>query len=161
MTTMRTAASLLSLALALSLALVACKQEETRPTAPPVAQPPVAAAPTAPPAAQAFRVGAIELGSSLGADQRIATPGTTFAPADTIYATVATDGIAPSVTISVRWTYGSEGQLVNESSRTLVSTGPAITEFHISKPDGWPSGAYRIEIAANGSPVGTRDFVVR
>jgi hypothetical protein len=118
------------------------------------APPPVSAAPAP------FRVASIELGSAIGADKRIAEPASTFAATDTIYASVASEGTAPSVTLAARWTY-EDGQLVQESSETLAPSGPAVTVFHIAKPSGWPAGKYRVEIAVNGAPSGVRELEVR
>ncbi len=39
-------------------------------------------------------------------------------------------------------------------------TGDARTEFHISKPDGWPTGKYKLEVFLNGSSAATREFEV-
>lgn len=139
----------LALGLALALSLVAgCKPSETPPAAP--AEP-------APPAA--FAVKGVSLGNSIGADKRVASPATTFAKGDTIYASVATDGASPSVTLAARWTY-ERGQLVSEGSETIAPTGPAATEFHIANPDGWPAGTYTVEISANGVVVASQQFRV-
>jgi hypothetical protein len=83
-----------------------------------------------------------------------------FAASDTIYAVIATEGAAPSVTLAAKWTY-EDGQTVNESTQTIAPTGPAATEFHIAKPDGWPTGKYKVEISANGAPAGSQEFEVR
>jgi len=141
-----------ALALGLALAIVSgCERSETPPPAP--AQP----APAATPAP--FAVKGVSLGSSIGADKRVGSPMSTFAKGDTIYASVATEGASPSVTLAARWTY--EGaQVVNESSQTIAPAGPAATEFHIAKPDGWPPGKYRVEISANGVAVGSQEFSV-
>jgi hypothetical protein len=147
-----------SIALCALLLAVACgRSEETRTgatTAPAPAPPPVSAAPAP------FRVASIDLGATLGADKRVGAPASAFAPTDTIYASVASEGSAASVTLTARWTY-EDGQLVNESSETLAPSGPAVTEFHIQKPSGWPAGKYRLEIATNGQPSGSREFEVR
>ena len=45
--------------------------------------------------------------------------------------------------------------------QTITPTGPAVTEFHVSKPDGWPQGSYRVEVFADGEAVGAREFEVR
>ena len=37
---------------------------------------------------------------------------------------------------------------------------PATSEFHISKPDGWPAGDYQVEISINDKPAGTKKFTV-
>ena len=38
--------------------------------------------------------------------------------------------------------------------------GSAVTEFHLSKPDGWPVGSYRVEVSLNGAPAGNKEFKV-
>jgi hypothetical protein len=137
------------------LALVACGRSEQKPA-------PEAPAPT-PPAVAApapFRVGGLELGRMIGPDKRVSAPVSDFAPTDTIYASVATEGAAPSVILTARWTY-DDGQLVNESTETIAPTGPAVTEFHINNPDGWATGRYKVEITANGQPAASGEFEVR
>jgi uncharacterized protein YfaS (alpha-2-macroglobulin family) len=66
---------------------------------------------------------------------------------------------APTATLKARWTY-QDGQVVNESTQTIAATGDARTEFHISKPDGWPAGKYKLEVLVNGSSAATKDFEV-
>lgn len=48
---------------------------------------------------------------------------------------------------------------------TPARSGPATlaarTEFHISKPDGWPEGKYHLVIMLNGATAGTKDFEVK
>jgi hypothetical protein len=147
----------IALALVAALALLACGRSET--SAPPAATPPVSApAPSA--AAQPARVSGIDLGRALGADKSVSAPAESFAPGDTIYASISTEGRAPSLTLTARWTY-EDGQLVNETSETIAPEGPATTEFHISKSDGFPVGRYQVEILADGAPAGTRQFEVR
>jgi len=147
----------ITFALAVALALLACDRSET--SAPPASTPPVSApAPAAAP--EPARVSAIDLGNAIGADKRVTAPGAAFAPGDTIFASIATEGASPSLTLTARWTY-EDGQLVSESSETIAPTGPATTEFHITKPDGFPAGRYRVEISANGAAAGARDFEVR
>jgi hypothetical protein len=148
--------SLLAL-LVLSVSLTACRRSEEKtavapPPAPPVAAPAPAVAP--------FRVSSIELGRSIGADKKVSAPSSSFAPSDTIYASVATDGSTPGVTLQARWTY-QDGQVVSEETQQIASSGPAVTEFHISKPDGWPAGSYQLEVIANGASAGKRAFQVQ
>jgi len=145
-----------ALAFGLLLALVACNRSEapTPPAAPaPPTQPVAAAIPVT------FAVQGVSLGNAIGPDKRVTAPSNTFAKTDTIYASVASDGASPSVTLSARWTY-EDGQLVSEASETIAPTGPATTEFHIAKPDGWPPGNYRVEISANGAVVASGSFSV-
>jgi hypothetical protein len=105
------------------------------------------------------RVSQIDMGRSLNADKTINDNTDSFKPNDTIYASIATEGTAPTATLKARWTY-QEGQVVNESTQTIAPTGDARTEFHISKPDGWPTGKYKLEVFLNGSSAATRDVDV-
>lgn len=110
--------------------------------------------------APAFRVQGIELGKSIMADKRVANGSDTFARTDTIYASVVTEGSAPSKTIVARWTF-QDGQVVKEETLTISPSGTAATEFHITKPTGWPVGKYQVEILVDGASVGTKDFEVK
>ena len=130
------------------------------PATPPPAAPPPAAPATPPPAAPAVTVTAIELGNQIGADNRVTQQSTAFAPNDTIYVSVVTNGSAPSATLTAKWSY-QDGQVVNESTQTIAPTGPAVTEFHIAKPDGWPAGTYKVEVSLNGRSTGIKEFEVK
>jgi len=83
----------------------------------------------------------------------------TFAPNDTIYASVVTAGGPENATLKARWTY-EDGQVVHESEQAIAMGGNAATEFHISKPDGWPAGKYKLEVFLNDSSAATKDFEV-
>ena len=50
--------------------------------------------------------------------------------------------------------------MVDETSQTISPTGPAVTEFHIMKPDGFPAGDYNVEILLNGTVAERSDFEV-
>jgi hypothetical protein len=143
-----------SLVLPLALALAAaggCKKAETPPPAPPPAEPPAAAA---------VQVTEVQVGNALGPDKRVRTPMTTFSPKDVIMASVVTQGTAPSIELSARWTY-QDGQVVNETKRSVAPSGTVATEFSIQKPDGWPVGAYKVEISLDGRPVQSKAFQVQ
>jgi hypothetical protein len=142
-----------SLVISLVLALAAaggCKKAET-PAAPP---------PAAPPAPAAVQVTEVQVGNALGPDKRVRAPMTTFSPRDVIMASVVTQGSAPSIELSARWTY-QDGQVVNETKRSVAPSGTVATEFSIQKPDGWPVGAYKVEISLDGRPVQTKAFQVQ
>ena len=102
----------------------------------------------------------IDVGRSVAADKTIADKTDSFRPTDTFYVSVKTEGSAPSATLVARWTY-EDGQVVDESRQEIVASGgPAVTEFHLSKPDGWPPGDYKVEVLLNGTSAGTEDFKV-
>jgi hypothetical protein len=135
------------------IAATGCKKETPAP--------PNESAEAAPaPAAREFSIGAIDVGKQVGADKRVTSPATSFGPKDTIYVSVATDGAAPSKTITAKWTF-QDGQTVNEGSETIAPTGPAATEFHIAKKSPWPVGKYKVEISVDGSPAGTKEFEIK
>jgi hypothetical protein len=152
----------LAVAMAGALALSACGKNE-EPAPPPVAAPASAPAPTPvtpPPAPAPVAVSSVDLGSAVGPDQKVTAATTTFAPKDTIYAAVSTTGMAPSAVLNAKFTY-QDGQTVNESSQTIAPNGAAVTAFHISKPDGWPTGNYKVEISLDGTSVASKDFSVK
>ena len=106
------------------------------------------------------RVTDVTLGRAIGGDKAITDRTETFRPNDTIYASVATDGSASSATLRARWTF-EDGQVVDESTNTIAPNTRERTEFHISKPNGWPAGKYKLEVFLDNRPVETKDFEVR
>ena len=161
MTKQRSQHLTLIVAMASALALSACGKETPAPAQPPVTTPaPPPVAPPPPPVAAPVAVASVDLGTAVGADQKVTNPTTTFGAKDTIYAAVSTTGAAPNAAISAKWTY-QDGQTVNESSQSIAPSGPAVTSFHISKPDGWPVGNYKVEISLNGTSAASKDFSVK
>lgn len=112
------------------------------------------------PAAVAFRVTGIDIGKSILADKSIANPTNDFGPRDTIYVSVATEGAAATASIQARFTFEA-GQLVDESTQNIAPSGPARTEFHISRPSGWPAGKYKVEVFVNSASAGSKEFEVK
>ena len=134
----------LSLCLALLVAAAACRGNDTN----------------TPAGTAGVRVTDVALGRSVGGDKAITDRTDTFKPNDTIYASVATEGSAPSATLRAKWSF-EDGQLVDESTRTIAPNNRERTEFHISKPDGWPAGKYKVEVFLNDQSTETKNFDVR
>ena len=111
--------------------------------------------------ANAVSVTGSDLGRSLKPDLKIDESASAFKPTDVIYLSVETKGTG-SATLGARWTY-QDGQVVNESSRTIAPAGdePTRTEFHISKPTGWPVGKYHVVVMLNGTTAAQKDFEVK
>lgn len=145
---------------AAAVALAACgkKDEPPKPAATPVA-PPVQA-PVAAPAG--VTVSAINLGKAIGADKKVSAATEVFDKADTFYASIDTTG-AGSATLKATWTYHKDGKVapVKEDTQTIAPTGPATSEFHLSKPDGWPVGDYQVEVFIGDKSVGVKKFSVK
>lgn len=106
---------------------------------------------------RALEVASVALGRAIGPEKRVVEEVGTFAPGDTIYASVETEGIGDG-TLAARWTY-EDGQVVDESSHP-IGGGVQVSEFHVSKPDGWPTGHYEVAILVNGREVERKGFDV-
>jgi len=147
-----------SLAFAALFALSACGKKETPPPPP---APVTAPAPAPTPVVEAVSVKQVVLASKLGADKKGVEPGTSFASAVTIYALVETAGTGIALLKAV-WTYHKADKVaqVSEAQSELMLAGPASTEFHISKPSGWPKGDYQVEIFLNGASASVQKFTV-
>lgn len=147
-----------------SVALVGCKKKEE-----PVMPPPVANDTMSMPAASsmspAAMVNSVDLGNSVGADMRVTAPMNAFSGNDTIYAAVSTGTSEPAASVpgrlGAKWTHVDSNQVVHEESKDLTLAGDGMTTFQISKPGGWPTGTYKVEIMLDGAVVQTREFDVR
>ncbi len=106
------------------------------------------------------RVTDVTLGRSIGGDKTVADETDNFRPNDTVYASVATEGSAQSATLRAKWTF-EDGQVVDDSSRTIAPGSRERTEFHIAKPDGWPTGKYKVEVFLDNKSADTQSFEVR
>jgi hypothetical protein len=75
---------------------------------------------------------------------------------------VETSGTSGS-NLTARWTYEAGGQVtrVNEETQKVPPGGPAVTEFHIRKPDGWPAGDYQVVVLVNDEVSVTKKFSVK
>lgn len=111
---------------------------------------------------QQAQVASVQLGRGIGPDKRVTDHTEEFRPNETIYATVITTGGAPNTELTARWTY-QDGQVVEETTQVIAPpTGTdAASEFHVSKPDGWPAGKYKLEVLVNGTPAATKEFEVK
>jgi len=95
----------------------------------------------------------IQTGKSLNSDNSVGALTTTFAPNDTIYVAVLTDG-SGSATIGAKFSH--LGRVVAEPEKKVSYRGAAATEFHLDYPGGSPAGEYDIEVFFNGQPAGMR-----
>ena len=107
-----------------------------------------------------LKISEVQLGRRLSPDKRVADATDKFSPRDTIYVVAVTEGSSPSATVTARWTFEDGGQVVKEDSRTIAPSGAEATEFHISKPSGWPKGKYRVTLTMGGSTE-SKDFEVK
>ena len=148
-----------------SAALVGCKKKEEPAPLPPVATEPAPTTPAPAPMPATASVSAVDLGNAVGADMRVTAPMTSFAPKDTIIAAVATGTSDPAASVAgklgAKWTHVDSSQVVHEETKDITFAGDNVTDFQISKPDGWPTGKYKLEVSLDGSVVQTREFEVK
>ena len=137
--------------LAVAVGVACSKAAPPEPSPSPYALPTMAAPP--------FQVVSIEVGRALDAAKRISDKTDSFKPTDTIYVSVGTEGSSSGTTLAAHWTY-QDGQVVKHDEASVAPSGAAHTEFHISKPSGWPAGDYKVEVMLNGASAGTKSFKV-
>jgi len=158
-------------ALLAAIALSACSKAPPEAPAPtPTPAPAVAETPAAPPAEPAgdakagstLSVTSVDLGTDLGDDGRIVTAKESFTPSDTIIVVITTDNVgAPPVKaqVTARW-LDPEGVVFNEESREQEFRGLEFVNFRVAEPKGFKHGAYKLEVAVNGSTVQMREFSI-
>ncbi|MDE2407537.1 MAG: hypothetical protein KGL91_06725 [Xanthomonadaceae bacterium] len=113
------------------------------------------------PAPAAPAIARVDLGNRVGSDQRVPVPMLHFAPDDTIHAAVLHTGHSPTLQrIDARWSHLDSKQTFLTEGKNLPFNGDAATTFQISRPNGWPTGNYKVEILLNGKLVQTRLFDV-
>ena len=111
-------------------------------------------------ATETIRVAEVTMGKGMAPDKSILTKTDTFAPTDTIRASVRTTGTGTAARLSARWTF-EDSIPVQEQSETITTNAEAFTEFHITKPTPWPKGKYKLTIMLNGKEVETESFTVK
>jgi hypothetical protein len=140
-----------------ALALLAgCKKKD----APPPPQTP-AVVPAAP---VPLAIAGVTLGKGVDASKMVTTPSSIFGVRDTIYASVYTQGVGANATVGAKWEFVKQDGstvAVNETSQTITTTGPAYTEFHISKASAWPKGKYRVTVRLDGAASAPVEFDIQ
>lgn len=144
-----------------ALVLAACGKKEA-PTAAPAPTPALPSAPAPAPVPAGIAVASATAGSAIDADKRVTVATDTFARTDTLYVSVETTG-SGTAKLDARWTFrkGDQVAVVKEDSMTIDAAGPATHEFHVSKPDGWPTGSYQVEVMLNGVPAWSKMLAVK
>ena len=155
---MKRYATILLLPLLVVAVASACKKEPPPPPPPP----PVTAPPTTVP--PPVSVSAVTLGSAIGEDKKVAEAKEAFGKKDTIYASVDTAGTGHAK-LRALWSFvkGEKTAKVEEKTIEFDSSAPAVNEFHIAKPSGWPVGDYKVEIFLDdaAAPAMTKEFKVK
>jgi hypothetical protein len=102
----------------------------------------------------------VGIGRRVDTDKKISDATDTFAPTDTIYASVHTSGAAKNSEIVGRWTF-QDGTVVDERKDSVTISGDGRTVFMIMSPAGLPRGTYTLHVLADGKEVRTKDATVK
>lgn len=105
----------------------------------------------------------IETGKHVDMNKRIVDTTSSFAPNDTVYVSVLTNNATATTTLKTVVTF-QDGQVVDSMSQGVampMSGMPSVTEFHWTKPGGWPVGDYTVEVWLDGQSAGTRTISVK
>lgn len=93
-------------------------------------------------------------------ENTLGAPSSTFGPRDSVYAEIRSNGTASEYTIYAKW-IGADGNVLADYGIRVNEAGPKRTVISLSKPDGWPQGENRIELAINGKVLRTETFRVQ
>lgn len=148
-------------ALGLACALSACKKEApveaAAPPPPPSAPAEPAMAPPPPAMPAGVEIVAVNLGTQVGADQKVAMASTHFAANDVIYIAIDTKNAEKDVFLAVKVT-SADGKIVHEEGTQISPEGNATNNFKFS---GLAAGKYKVETSLNGTSAQSVEFEVK
>jgi hypothetical protein len=114
-----------------------------------------------PPPPGTLRVSNVMIGRGLGSENRISEPTLRFAPTDTVFISIATEGRPDSATLAARWTYPT-GKVQDSASTTIRPKGSGHSELHAAPPkNGWPVGSYLVTVYNGSDSVDAKTFAVQ
>jgi hypothetical protein len=150
---------LLSLMLVMSAAVGCGGSEAARKAAETAAADSAAAAkPELPPGE--MRVTMVMIGKKLGDKNLVIEPTFQFAPADTVFLSVGTEGTPASAKLGTKWV-SQKGVVVDSSEQEIHPKGPENTAFKVAPPKGWAVGVYKVTVFADGDSVDAKTFAVK
>lgn len=106
-------------------------------------------------------VAALTMASKVDGGNNPTNSTTTFSKTDTIWAVADLTGTAVGTPVEAHWFHTTSNQQINANTVTTTSAGEHRLPFFISKPDGWPTGDYRVDILINGSVMKSSTFQVQ
>lgn len=102
----------------------------------------------------------LSLGRTIDQENKVTDKTDSFGSGDVIYAVVETDENEAGLPLTARWTFGDDGQVVNEQTQTVAQGDEARTVFRLSKGSAWAKGDYRVQIMYNGREVKSAKFKI-
>ena len=102
----------------------------------------------------------IDMGKKTGADQDVSDEIDTFAPTDTIYASVNTTGTVRAGAIKAQWIF-PDSSVVDQEAQAPTRDRDANLLFFLTKPEGLAKGKYTFKVLVDGNEVRSEDVTVR
>jgi hypothetical protein len=105
------------------------------------------------------RVVGVDFGQQVDSSNRLTDESDTFAPSDTIYASVRTKGSSPKTVLGVRWK-NATGDEINMNNIVIRPSGDTSTLFALHHLVDLDTGQYSLDMRVNGKVVKTASFTV-
>jgi hypothetical protein len=105
------------------------------------------------------RVSMVMIGKQIGSGNRVTEPTFQFAPQDTVYVSVATEGSAGPNTLTAAWRSQS-GEILQQTSEPVQAAGENAA-FNLSRPKGLKPGIYKVVLFLGDDSVDAKVFAVK
>lgn len=106
-----------------------------------------------------LQVSNVMIGRKMGANNLITEPTFQFAPKDTVFISVATEGSGGATALTAAWRYQS-GEVLQKSSEPISGSEKNVG-FSLSQPKGLKPGTYKVIIFLDNDSVDTKLFSVK
>ena len=100
----------------------------------------------------------VMIGKRIGSGNRMTDPTFQFAPQDTVYLSVATEGSSGPEKITTAWR-SQTGEVLQQPTEAIKPG--ENTAFQLSQPKGLKPGTYKVIIFLGGDSVDTKVFAVK
>ena len=101
----------------------------------------------------------VDMGRHAGPDKKITDKTDTFAPSDTIFASVHMSGTAKGEKIVGSWTF-PDSSLVEQNADSITQEDSYLA-FFVAKPKGLAPGKYTFRVMVDGREVRSKEVTVK
>jgi hypothetical protein len=105
------------------------------------------------------QVSMVMIGKGLGPGNRVMEPTFQFAPQDTVYLSVATEGSDGARTVTAAWRSQS-GEILQQSSAPISPAGEN-TAFNLAQAKGLKPGTYKVVVFLGDDSVDAKVFAIK
>lgn len=102
----------------------------------------------------------IDMGKTAGTNNEVGDEMDTFAPTDTIFASVSISGTVREGAITSQWTF-PDGSRIDAQARPATTDPGGNLLFFLTKPEGLAPGKYTFRVLVDGNEVRSKDVNVR